>query len=110
MAPRNKRTCCSRMTSWDSDVACHYTPEHAAGQFWKLRIPPQRAILHHRNGVVHCSLVVTGTWRLTRKSPARIRLQPKLDSFGKHSTHKTTVVVSTMHASIRLIAGDGELR
>ncbi|GFV45025.1 uncharacterized protein TNCV_907721 [Trichonephila clavipes] len=58
------------------------------------------------NGVL---LVVTGTWRSPYLSPARI--SANLTWTRRKTSHKTTVVVSTMHALYsRLIAGDSGLR
>ncbi|GFU70704.1 uncharacterized protein TNCV_4951981 [Trichonephila clavipes] len=54
------------------------------------------------NGVL---LVVTGTWRSPYLSPATIRLQTKPGLVGERekTSHKTTVVVFTMHSLLQVI-------
>ncbi|GFU12743.1 hypothetical protein TNCV_54771 [Trichonephila clavipes] len=74
-------------------------------------IPPQPAILHHRNDFVQwCSFGGNGYLVLSILKSGENQTANKTWTCRKTS-HESTVVVSTMHALYsRLIAGDSELR
>ncbi|GFS75239.1 uncharacterized protein TNCV_719441 [Trichonephila clavipes] len=95
------------------DVACHrYTLNMQVSSGTKNNSSPNaRAILHHRNGDVQwCSPGGNGYLALSILKSGENQTA-NLTWTRRKTSHKTTVVVSTMHALYSmLITGDSELR